>query len=84
MLRLSHFLAREIASVSPKNALMSVGQVNWVRPKFARLIESQLFLSVAKEVDQNHGPLSFISIFPAPKVRVGDYTGRPHKLIYPS
>jgi hypothetical protein len=61
MLRLSHFLAREIASVSPKNALMSVGQVHWVSQKFARLIGSQLFLSVVKEVDQQHGPLSFIS-----------------------
>jgi hypothetical protein len=60
-LRLSHFLAREIAIVSPKNASKSVGQVYWVSPKFAWLTGSQLFLSVVKEVDQKHGPLSFIS-----------------------
>jgi hypothetical protein len=61
MLRLSHFLAREMACVCPKNASMSVGRVHWASPKFARSTGSQLFLSVVKEVDQKHGPLSFIS-----------------------
>ena len=60
-LRPSHFLARAIAGVCPKSASMSVGQVHWMSPKFARLTGSQLFLSVVKEVDQKHGPLSFIS-----------------------
>ncbi len=62
MLRLSHFLTGEMASVSPKNALMSVGQeVHWSSPKFARLTGSQLFLNVVKLVDQKHGSLSFVS-----------------------
>ncbi len=54
-------MAREITSVCPKNASMSVGQVHWVSPTFARLIGYQVVLSVLKEVDQKHGPLSFIS-----------------------
>jgi hypothetical protein len=60
-LRLSYFLAREIISVYPKHVSMTVGQMNGVSPTFARLTGSQVISSVVKEVDQKHGPLSFIS-----------------------
>ncbi len=56
MLRLSHFVAGEKESVYPKNASMTVGS-----PKFAQLTAFHLFLSVVREMNIKHGPLSFIS-----------------------